>query len=146
MTEKKEYLTSQLITYIGNKRALLGFIGDGIRKVQEKLNKDKLNVFDVFSGSGIVARYFKQFSDTLIVNDLEKYSTVINGCYLSNEHDLDIPLLREYHRELIEKSNNGLKKGIIAELYAPNDDKDIKPHERVFYTARNAMYIDTISS
>ncbi|MDR2476643.1 MAG: DNA adenine methylase, partial [Treponema sp.] len=61
--EKKEYFTQQLITYIGNKRALLPFIGDGIRTVQKKLGKGKLKMFDVFSGSGIVARYFKQFSE-----------------------------------------------------------------------------------
>jgi len=142
--EKKEYLTRQLITCIGNKRALLGFIGRGIGKVQKRLNKKKLKTFDVFSGSGIVARYFKQFSDFLIVNDLEKYSTLINECYLSNESELNFSLLREYYQELISKSNKGLKKGIISEIYAPNDDKNIKPYERVFYTSRNAMYIDTI--
>jgi adenine-specific DNA-methyltransferase len=142
--EKKEYLTRQLITCIGNKRALLGFIGRGIGKVQKRLNKKKLKTFDVFSGSGIVARYFKQFSDLLIVNDLEKYSTLINECYLSNESELNFSLLREYYQELISKSNKGLIKGIISEIYAPNDDKNIKPYERVFYTSRNAMYIDTI--
>jgi adenine-specific DNA-methyltransferase len=142
--EKKEYLTRQLITYIGNKRALLGFIGNGISKVQKKLHKNKLKTFDVFSGSGIIARYFKQFSELLIVNDLEKYSALINECYLSNENELDFPSLREYYQELIAQSNQGLIKGIIAELYAPNDDTHIQPHERVFYTSRNAMYIDTM--
>jgi adenine-specific DNA-methyltransferase len=142
--EKKEYLTRQLITYIGNKRALLAFIGNGIRKVQKKMRKNKLKTFDVFRGSGIVARYFKQFSDLLIVNDLEKYSSVINECYLSNENELDFSLLREYYQELISKSNKGLIKGIVAELYAPNDDNNINPDERVFYTSRNAMYIDTV--
>jgi len=142
--EKKEFLTKQLITYIGNKRALLDFIGSGIKKVQEKLQKTKLKIFDVFSGSGIAARYFKQFSDLLIVNDLEKYSAVINECYLSNESELDFPLLRECYQELVSKTNKGLIKGIISELYAPNDDKDIRKHERVFYTSRNAMYIDTV--
>ena len=78
LNEKEEFLTKQLITYIGNKRALLGLIGDGIKKVQNKLHKNKLRMFDVFSGSGIVARYFKQFSELLIVNDLEKYSALIN--------------------------------------------------------------------
>ena len=142
--EKKEYLTRQLITYIGNKRTLLGFIGNGISKVQKKLHKNKLKTFDVFSGSGIVARYFKQFSDLLIVNDLEKYSSVINECYLSNENEVDFSLLREYYQELIARSNQGLIKGIISELYAPCDDTHIQPHERVFYTTRNAMYIDTV--
>jgi adenine-specific DNA-methyltransferase len=100
-------------------------------------------MFDVFSGSGIAARYFKQFSDLLIVNDLEKYSAVINECYLSNENERDLVLLHEYYREITGETNRGLTKGIIAELYAPRDDKNIKANERVFYTSRNAMYIDT---
>jgi adenine-specific DNA-methyltransferase len=143
LNEKEEFLTKQLITYIGNKRALLGFIGDGIKKVQERLQKNKLRMFDVFSGSGIVARYFKQFSELLIVNDLEKYSALINECYLSNENELNLSLLREYYNEIINNIDKRLIKGIISELYAPNDDKNIMPNERVFYTARNAMYIDT---
>jgi adenine-specific DNA-methyltransferase len=142
--EKKEFLTQQLITYIGNKRALLQFIGNGIETVQKRLGKKKLKTFDVFSGSGIVARYFKQFSDLLIANDLEKYSALLNDCYLSNQDELDIVLLQKYYKELIEELDNNLVRGIISELYAPLDDKDIKPSERVFYTARNAMYIDTV--
>lgn len=141
--EKSEYLTQQLITYIGNKRSLLDFIGGGIKTVQQKLNKNKLRMFDVFSGSGITARYFKQFSELLVVNDLEHYSKVINECYLSNESEIDFSLLREYHQEIAAQTNKKLTRGIIAELYAPKDDKNIKTGERVFYTRRNAMFIDT---
>jgi adenine-specific DNA-methyltransferase len=144
LTENREFLCQQLLTYIGNKRALLDFIGDGIRKVQKKVGKKKLKMFDVFSGSGIVARYFKQFSDLLLVNDLEKYSAVINQCYLANQDGLDMDLLQNQYDEIIEEANKGLTRGIIAELYAPSDDKNIKRDERVFYTARNAMYIDTV--
>ncbi|MDR2433045.1 MAG: DNA adenine methylase [Treponema sp.] len=142
--ENEAYLTQQLITYIGNKRSLLNFIGEGLGKVQKRLNKKKLAAFDVFSGSGIAARFFKQYSELLIVNDLEKYSTVINQCYLSNQSDLDIPALKHYYNQINARlSNNKLKKGIISELYAPKNESDIKPEDRVFYTARNAMYIDT---
>jgi adenine-specific DNA-methyltransferase len=144
MDEKKEYLSQQLITYIGNKRALLDFIGEGVTKIQKKLGKTKLKMFVVFSGSGIVARYFKQFSDVLIASDLEKYSMVINQCYLSNEQDLDLSLLHELDDAIILQANEKPVKGIIAELYAPGDDDNIKPDERVFYTSRNAMYIDTV--
>ena len=35
LSEKREYLTGQLITCIGNKRSLLDFIGGGVRKVQK---------------------------------------------------------------------------------------------------------------
>jgi len=141
--EKSEYLTQQLITYIGNKRALLGFIESGIRIAQKRLCKEKLKMFDVFSGSGIVARFFKQFSELLIANDLEKYSTVTNECYLSNEAELNMPALREYYLEITEQLDKNLKRGIISELYAPENDENIQPDERVFYTSRNAMYIDT---
>jgi adenine-specific DNA-methyltransferase len=144
MNEKKEYLTRQLITYIGNKRALLDFIGEGIQKVQKKLNKNKLKIFDVFSGSGIVARYCKQFSELLIANDIEHYSTVINQCYLSNKSELDISQLLDYYHTIIQQANDKPIKGIIAELYAPLDDNNIQQNERVFYTSRNAMYIDTV--
>jgi len=101
-------------------------------------------MFDVFSGSGIVARYFKQFAELLIVNDLEKYSTLINECYLSNDDERDAFVLRRYHNELIKQAKNNLVNGIISELYAPKDDTQIKQNERVFYTTRNAMYIDTV--
>jgi adenine-specific DNA-methyltransferase len=143
LQEKNEYLTRQLITYIGSKRALLDFIGSGIAKVQKKLSKNKLKIFDVFSGSGITARYFKRFSDLLIVNDLEKYSAVTNACYLSNEEELDIPLLENYYNEICEGLRRGIKKGMVSELYSPEDDEDIKKNERAFYTSKNAKYIDT---
>jgi adenine-specific DNA-methyltransferase len=101
-------------------------------------------MFDVFSGSGIVARYFKQYSDLLIANDIEKYSTLISQCYLSNKSDLNITYLRECYNELIDRLNQvPLKEGIISELYAPKDEKNIQSDERVFYTVRNAKYIDT---
>ena len=121
----------------------MDFIAGAVRIVQKKLNKKKLKMFDAFSGSGIVARFFKQFSDLLVVNDLEKYSKVINECYLSNENEHDLVLLRKHHNEIISELSKGLKKGLISELYAPEDDKNVTAGERVFYTSRNAMYIDT---
>ncbi|MDR1566595.1 MAG: DNA adenine methylase [Treponema sp.] len=142
--EKEEYLSRQLITYIGNKRALLAFIGDGVRKVQKRLCKNKLCMFDVFSGSGIVARYFKQFSGLLIANDLEKYSTLINECYLTNQDELNMVLLQKYYYDILGETNACLTGGLISGLYAPKDDKNIGADERVFYTSRNAMYIDTV--
>ncbi len=90
------FLNSQIITYIGNKRSLLSFIGKGIDIVRNNLDKRKLDIFDVFSGSGIVSRYLKQYSDKLVVNDLEKYSEIISSCYLSNYSELDIPLLEDF--------------------------------------------------
>jgi len=143
--ESEDYLTKQIITYIGNKRSLLKFITKGVHIVQKKLGKNKLDVFDVFSGSGIVARHFKQFSDNLFVNDLEKYSQITNECYLANTADINLPELQRIHRYLLNTvAANPLTEGFITELYAPKEDNNIQEGERVFYTHRNAMYIDTM--
>lgn len=142
--ENPDYLTKQLITYIGNKRALLDFIGLGLNHVKKKLGREKLHIFELFSGSGIVSRYLKQYSDKLIVNDLEDYSRVINNCYLRNRSDINEKLLTEIFKELRYKiTNNPVSDGFIKELYAPRSDKNISHGERVFYTNRNAAYLDS---
>jgi len=144
LKENEEYLTSQIITYIGNKRALLDFIGEGIEKIKLNLGKTKLDIVDIFSGSGIVARYFKQHANNLYVNDLEGYSKIINECYLTNKDEVDFKELEKWKKHIKNKIEiNGLEKGFIAKLYAPANMDDIKSGERVFYTPRNAMFIDT---
>ena len=142
--ESSDYLTKQLITYIGNKRTLLNFIGLGLNHVKKKLGREKLRTFDVFSGSGIVSRYLKQHSDKLIVNDMEDYSRVINNCYLGNKSHIDEKLLTEIFKDLQDKiTNKPVLDGFINELYAPGNDKNIRQGERVFYTNRNAAYLDS---
>lgn len=152
LVENPEYLQSQLITYIGNKRALLSFIGDGVKIVQQKLNKQKLCCLDVFAGSGIVSRYLKQFSSNICVNDLEQYSCIINRCYLANKSEVNEQKLKSLYNQLIEKINLKMEEiersgdyksaGFISELYAPKDEENILPGERCFYTPYNAAYID----
>jgi len=145
MSESADYLTEQIITYIGNKRSLLDFITKGINTVQKRLGKEKLDIFDVFTGSGIVARHCKQFSNTLIVNDLERYATVTSECYLSNKNEIDMSVLKEIYDGLLKNiENSPLEEGVVTKLYSPKDDNEIKKDERVFYTRRNAMYIDTM--
>ena len=153
LTENPEFLQNQLITYIGNKRALLDFIGEGVREVQKRLDRSQLSCLDVFAGSGIVSRYLKQYASSLTVNDLEKYSCIINRCYLSNKSEINIEELQKLHSSLckkidskmalLEKSEKGFKNaGFISELYAPSDEEKIEKGERCFYTPYNAAYLD----
>lgn len=141
--ENKEYLTEQIITYLGNKRALLDFIGLGIEEVKLKLKKNKLDCVDIFSGSGVVSRYLKRYAKHLYVNDLEDYCYTINTCYLTNSDEINFDTLYKYYNKTIEYTKKHLKPGFITRMYSPKDDKKIKKGERVFYTTRNAMYIDT---
>ena len=142
--ERDSYLTEQVITYIGNKRSLLSFIGTAVDYVRKQLNKEKLDIVDIFSGSGVVSRFFKKYARTLYTNDLEDYCYTINKCYLSNEKDINLVELEKYYKHIKrELETKPLKEGFISEMYAPKDDKNIKENERVFYTTRNAKYLDT---
>ncbi len=144
--ENKEYLTTQIITYLGNKRQLIGHIEEEVKTIADLLAKEKLVCADLFSGSGIVSRMLKKYSSFLIVNDLEEYSRLINECYLTNKNDFPDAKWREY-KSVIEKICTDKKEpGIITKNYAPQDDENIQRGERVFYTHENALLIDTYRS
>ena len=141
--ENPEFLTTQIITYLGNKRRLLEHIEKEILLIAEKLNCQKLVCADLFSGSGIVARMLKKYSSNLIVNDLENYSAVINGCYLINKKDFPVQEYSALKSKIEELCSIEKIPGIISQNYAPQNDKDIQKGERVFYTRQNALLIDT---
>ena len=171
ISENEKYLTEQLITYIGNKRALLDFIGKGVSFVQEKLGGKKLVTFDVFSGSGIVSRFLKKYSSFIYTNDMENYAQIISNCYLSNKDELNSKQIESLYNELISTTEKKIKlyvddgnflqstsvdknksaqqssnyPGFISELYAPKDIAHIAKDDRCFYTPYNAAYIDIIS-
>ena len=67
--ENEEFLSSQLITYLGNKRTLLPLISEGLEMVKLRLRKEKIVSLDLFSGSGVVARLFKQSSSLVKANE-----------------------------------------------------------------------------
>jgi adenine-specific DNA-methyltransferase len=138
-----DYLTDQLITYLGNKRKLIGWIDHILNEIITTLGKPNPTIFDGFSGSGSTARLFKKYAQTLYVNDLEGYSERLNRCYLSNrsEHPEGINDHIDY---LNGHKLDPQEKGIIETNYTPLDDTNIQPGERVFYTNQNAQIIDNI--
>ena len=140
--ENPDYLRTQIITYIGNKRALLPFIEKGINTAKRVLGRDKITFLDLFSGTGVVARMAKKHANRIVVNDLETYSRINNECYMSNSSELNFDELRHWlnHIETYVKQN--WKPGFITELYAPTDESNITASDRVFYTRKNATYID----
>ena len=87
--ESSGYLTRQLITCLGNKRALLPGIEAAVMKVQRRLGRTRLRILDAFSGSGSVSRLFKRHARYLAVNDLEDYAAVVARCYLRNRSTVD---------------------------------------------------------
>lgn len=141
--ENPDFLSTQIITYIGNKRALVGIIQDEILRIKKEAGLSSCSMADLFSGSGVVARMMKAHASRLVVNDLEQYSYVINSCYLTNKSDFDEA---SYDRlKAVIESECARRKipGIITQNYAPADESNITKQDRVFYTRENALLIDT---
>lgn len=138
------YLSEQLITYIGNKRQLLTFINAEILAIKKSLGLEKIACMDLFSGSGVVARLLKQHAYKLYANDLELYSYILNDCFLHNIDDFNQDKYNEYKQMLEDNLSDGLIEGIISKNYAPKDSRKIELGERAFYTRENALRIDTI--
>lgn len=141
--ENPEFLTSQIITYIGNKRTLIYDIESQIKEIKSVLKKEKLVCADLFSGSGIVSRMLKSHSSRLIVNDLENYSFIINSCYLTNKEDFSREKYADFRKKILSEAEKTPQEGIISQNYAPKDDRNIQKDERAFYTRQNALLIDT---
>lgn len=143
VAEDPKYLSEQLITYIGNKRALLKQIGKAVMRVKQRTGKGYLRVFDAFSGSGIVSRYLKAHASFIVSNDFEDYAAVIARCYLRNRSSVNFTVLSEIVDELNARvADEPLPKGFIETLYAPKDESKIRKDDRVFYTTANARRLD----
>jgi adenine-specific DNA-methyltransferase len=141
--EDPAYLSEQLITYLGNKRSLIGSIEKVVQKVSKNLGNERLSTCDVFSGSGVVSRMLKKYSYEIHANDFESYAALVSRAYLTNKNEIDFASLSKS----IEKINKIVldgkgPKGFIRKLYSPVDDTNIKSGERVFYTNENARRID----
>ena len=140
--EDSDFLSNQLITYIGNKRALLGHIDKAVTRVKQRVGKSRLRIFDAFSGSGVVSRFMKAHASFLVCNDFEDYAAVISRCFLRNRSSVDFTTLSEIVEELNVRVNAPMSKGFIEELYAPKDESRIAMADRVFYTRSNARRLD----
>lgn len=141
--EDPDYLSKQLITYIGNKRSLVPFIGKAVEHVCSRLGTGKLRCLDLFAGSGIVSRLLKGYSSLLVVNDLETYSRISSECYLTNRESLVFSDLDRLLDDLTDRIDRFPVEGFITDLYSPKDENRISGSDRVFYTRRNAIYLDT---
>lgn len=140
--DDERYLSEQLITYIGNKRSLLGPIAKAVEQVKQRLNKRKLRIFEPFSGSGVVSRYFKAHASRLIVNDIEDYATLLSRCFLRNYSTVDMEMLANHVEFLNGNVYLPSTLGFIEEMYAPKDEANITKSDRVFYTIDNARRLD----
>ncbi len=141
--EDPDYLSRQLVTCIGNKRALLGNVALALERIKARLGKRKLRALDAFAGSGVVSRLFKAHCGYLASNDIENYAEILARCHLANRSTVDLGALSARVAELNATVDSvPLPRGFIETLYAPADEAHITKHDRVFYTKSNARRLD----
>ena len=156
---KQEYLdhpfvTRQLISYIGNKRRLLGFLSSVFTSLERSSGPTRF--LDPFAGSGSVSRLAKLRGYSVAACDIEDYSAILCRAALSFAPDNADELLREWggyagavsELNVIGRSaaaDTRRTPGYIEHNYAPESTEHADYRtERLFYTTENAAFIDAV--
>ena len=139
--DTEEYVFSQLIPYIGNKRKLLDLIHQAIKLT----NIEDGTFVDLFSGSTVVSRFAKKLGFRVLSNDWEPYSEQIaRGTVVLNE----IPKFENFggSKKVFEILNNAIPvEDYVTKHLCPTDDQNLN-HEkdRLFFMRKNGMKIDAM--
>ncbi|MFP4113002.1 MAG: DNA adenine methylase [Spirochaetota bacterium] len=140
-------LTSDLISYIGNKRRILPYLADVLAPLVEA--SEKTTFLDPFCGSGVVSRLARHLGCTVAANDWEPYAHAVTVPYLENR-PADLPgLFAPFGgvSAVYDRLNACREPSTryISLHYAPEDTE--RPRlgaERLFYTTENARIIDAV--
>ena len=137
------YLTSQLIAYIGNKRALLGFLAGVFTELG---GRNRIDTFlDPFAGSGAVSRLGKYLGYRVFCNDWEPYSRIINSAHVATGLSEADRCFDDGLERSVEEINLSREEApsYMVRYYAPRETENADyRRERLFYTAENAAFID----
>ena len=143
--DERDFLSRQLIAYIGNKRRLLHFVKDTLDKT---LGSERGGFLDLFAGSGSVSRLAKVLGFSVVSNDWEFYSFIINQAYIGiDQRELQTIFENQGGLENALKELNSLttpREPYLSLYYAPRSKKPDPDVERMFYTPENARKIDAI--
>lgn len=137
-----DFIFQPMISYLGNKRKLIGHIEKYLVRSKPK------TALDGFCGSGVVSRLMKGHVKKLYVNDLEPYSIAIQRGYLPNIPNGERDKLEEFIESLnvqvdkLVKSRKEPQIAIISRYYSPKDSNSIIEGERCFYSTENGLRID----
>ena len=122
------------MNYIGSKLKLSSWIEEEVKKVVGQDLSQK-TFCDIFAGTGIVGRTFKEDVKKVIANDLEHYSFVLNKNYIENH--TPIPEKERYIQELNELPLRD--DGFIYQNYCMGSGSG-----RQYFSDHNGKKIDTI--
>ncbi len=122
------------MNYIGSKYKLLSFLQKTICETVIDDLKDKI-FCDIFAGTGVVARIFKSKVKSVISNDIEFYSYILNKNYIENH--IEIANAQQYINELEQLPI--INNGFIYKHYCLGSGSG-----RQYFSDENGKKIDTI--
>ena len=119
--------------YLGSKKKLIPFLEKTIKSVVGN-DLAKLSFCDLFAGSGIVGRHFKNSVNEIISNDLEYYAYILNRNYIGNN---EIIPDSQYHIDILNRLPLE-QKGFIFKNYCIGGGNG-----RLYFSDHNGKKIDT---
>lgn len=138
-------LREYLLTYLGNKRALLPFLWSGFHTAAQQIGTVE-RFGDLFAGSGVVGRAARVAGLVVHSNDFEDYTKPFGDAFISPRRE---PSPERYTAALQEI--NALtapqhdSSRFLSRHYAPRREDTPDPdRERLFYTPDNAAKLDAM--
>lgn len=115
--------------------------------MRRRISPDCRVFFDVFAGTGVVGRHFKQQGFRVVANDIQYYAYCLNRALLGLNREprfADVPIRpirREDRGEAVVAHLNGLPgvKGFVYHHYCPSGDAG-----RLYFTDVNGQRCDAI--
>lgn len=120
------------MNYLGSKKRLSGFIYNVISN-SVKLKLTDCSFCDLFAGTGIVGNYFHDKVKSIIYNDREYYSFVINSAFFSKVSE------EKYRAMLAELNQLDGREGFIFNQYS-----ECGTAGRLYFSSENGRKIDAI--
>ena len=120
------------MNYIGSKYSLLDFLTETIENVTGIKNGKGYIFSDLFAGTGVVGAEFKKKGYTVIANDIQYYSYIINKHFIENNSPIDTSIL-DYLNSL-----EGVE-GFVYKNYCEGSGS-----ERNYFTNYNGKKCDAI--
>ena len=134
-----DYVFSQLIPYIGNKRRLLPLIAAGIRRSGRTTG----TFVDLFTGSTVVARMAKAMGFAVVANDWEPYSRELALGTVVPNNPPTFAALGGIEAVFATLDSLPACEGWVTRHLCPADDDAPDPSkERMFFTRENGLRID----
>ena len=128
------------MNYIGSKYSILDFIDEVLEDFVKPIDNN-ITFCDIFSGTGVVSKYFKRKGYNIIANDIEYFSYITTKHFILNNEELTFEHLGLNPFEYLNKLD-GIE-GFIYKNYSIGGTKD-KEFERQYFTDYNAKKIDAI--